>query len=312
MNKVSDTKVFETRSHFGDTVIERARSLGHCFCLGLDPHLTLIPEAFRQGDMRPGDPRTIGAMENFLMEVVERSSGRVVAYKPQSAMYEAMGSGGIGLLERLVAHIHSRGGLVLLDAKRGDIAATAEAYAQAYLAPESPNPVDALTVNPYMGVDTIEPYLGLARKHGKGVFVLVRTSNPGAVRFQGLRNETGTVFEHVAESLEPLCADLSGEQTGWSSLGVVVGATAPAESARIREILPKALFLFPGYGYQKGDIKLITSALVPGPSKREGGLISSSRATLFPEGEHGSAYPAWAAAFADQLERHIAGVAEIL
>ncbi|POF32691.1 orotidine-5'-phosphate decarboxylase [Roseibium marinum] len=312
MSKAPNTKSFETESHFGDAVIECARSLGHCFCLGLDPHLSMIPEAFRAGDMHPGNPATVSATEKFLLEVIDRTSHRVVAYKPQSAMYEAMGSAGINLLERLVAYIHERGGLVLLDAKRGDIAATAEAYARAYLAPDSPNPVDALTVNPYMGLDTIEPYLDLSRKHGKGVYVVLRTSNPGAGAFQDLRSEGGTVYEVIAENLRPLTEDLCGAQTGWSSLGVVVGATAPAESAKIREILPKALYLLPGYGYQKGDITRITSALVPGPSKLEGGLISSSRATLFPQGEHDSPYQKWTAAFTDQLERHIKAVEDIL
>lgn len=298
--------------HFGDAAIERARRYGHCFCLGLDPHLSMIPRAFRRGDMRPGSRETIRAIEDLLIAVIDQTVDRVVAYKPQSAMYERLGSDGIALLERLVAHAHSRGCLVLLDAKRGDIAATADAYAQAYLAPDSPNPVDALTVNPYMGIDTIEPYLELSRQHGKGVFVVLRTSNPGAGAFQDLDVGGATVYGKIAEALRPLSEELVGGDTGWSSLGVVVGATYPDEAVRIRKMLPKALFLLPGYGYQEGDIRRITGALVPGPRKLEGGLISSSRATLFPPAAADCSFAEWKSVFEDQITRHIRGVAENL
>ncbi len=296
---------------FGDLLIERARSLGHCFGLGLDPHLSMIPAAFRRGDMRPTDPETIAAIEDFLVAVIDRTADRVVAYKPQSAMYERLGSGGIALLERLVAHAHDRGCLVLLDAKRGDIAATADAYAEAYLAPDSPNPVDGLTVNPYMGLDTVAPYLKFSSRSGKGVFVVLRTSNPGAGAFQDLSVGATTVYGTIADALRPVTEAHCGV-TGWSSVGVVVGATYPEEAIRIRTMLPKALFLLPGYGHQKGDISRITGALVPGPAGLEGGLISSSRATLFGEAAAAGSLAAWQAAFDDQVGAHIKGVADNL
>ena len=124
--------------HFGDAVTERARRLGHCFCLGLDPHLSMIPAAFRRGDMDWSAPGTVSAIEDFLVAAIDRSASRVVAFKPQSAMYERLGSAGIALLERVTAYARARGCPVLLDAKRGDIAATADAYADAYLAPDGP------------------------------------------------------------------------------------------------------------------------------------------------------------------------------
>ncbi len=295
--------------HFGDMAIDRARRLGHCLCLGLDPHLSMVPAVFRHGDMSPNAPSSIGAVEDFLTAVIDQTADRVVAYKPQSALYERLGSAGIALLERLVGYAHARGSLVLLDAKRSDIESTAEAYAEAYLAPDSPNPVDALTVNPYMGLDTIEPYLRLSRRFGKGVFIVLRTSNPGAAAFQDLQVGDGTVYETVATSLQSLTGALAGA-TGWSSLGVVVGATVPGEATRIRALLPKAIFLLPGYGHQGGDVAQITAALVPGPAGiREGGLISSSRATLFPAAASTGSISTWRAAFTDQFDRDVDRVA---
>jgi orotidine-5'-phosphate decarboxylase len=298
--------------HFGDAVIERARSLGHCFCLGLDPHLALIPAAFHRGDMKPASPATIGAIEDFLGAVIDQTQDRVIAYKPQSAMYERLGSPGIALLERIVARAHARGRLVLLDAKRGDIESTAEAYAQAYLAPGSPNPVDALTVNPYMGLDTIEPYLKRGREAGKGVFVLLRTSNPGAGAFQDLAVDATTVCGTIASALRPLTEAFCGGSTGWSSLGVVVGTTFPEEAVRIRALLPRSLFLLPGFGYQKGDVRRIAAALVPGPRQLEGGLISSSRATLFPDAAATGSFRQWKSAFLEQFNCQLEDIAESL
>ena len=298
--------------HFADALITGTRSLGHCFCLGLDPHLAHIPAAFRRGDMDARSPETVAALGDLLSAVLELAAGKVAIVKPQSAMFERLGSPGIALLERVVAEAHDRGILVLLDAKRGDIGSTAEAYAEAYLAPDSPNPADALTVNPYMGVDTLEPYLALCRRHGRGVFVLVKTSNPGSGNFQNLRTGNSTVYGSVALALRPAAATLVGE-TGWSSLGVVVGATYPDEARDVRALLPKALFLLPGFGAQAGDIAKLATALVPGPAGLEGGVISSSRATLFPpEGAKAATVAEWKAAFADTLARHTRAVADVV
>jgi orotidine-5'-phosphate decarboxylase len=299
-------------NHFGEVATARARRLGHCFCLGLDPHLSVIPSAFHRGDINPASSATIGAIEDFLVAVIDQTADRIVAYKPQSAMYERLGSPGIALLERMAAYAHARDCLIVIDAKRGDIAATADAYAQAYLAPDSPNPVDALTVNAYMGLDPIEPYLTFSRQADKGVFVVLRTSNAGAGAFQDLAVGGTTVYGAIANALRPLTDALCDGETGWSSLGVVVGATFPEEAVRIRAVLPKALFLLPGYGYQKGDVRRITAALVPGPRQLEGGLISSSRATLFPAAAATGSFSAWKSAFSEQLDRQIEDIAENL
>ncbi len=297
--------------HFADAVIARSRSLGHCFCLGLDPHLAMIPAAFRRGTMDARDPETAEAIGDFLTAVIDIAAPEVAAFKPQSAMYERLGSAGIAMLERVVAHAHERGAIVILDAKRGDIGSTADAYAAAYLAPDSPNPVECMTVNPYMGVDTLEPYLTLCREHGRGILVLAKTSNPGSGDFQNLKIGNSTLYGSVALALAPIAGTLTGE-TGWSSLGVVVGATYPEEAADIRTLLPKALFLIPGFGHQGGDLKQFAAALTPGPAGREGGLISSSRATLFPPEAADGGFETWKSAFTETLARHIATVADSL
>ncbi len=302
----------EAGFHFADAVISRSRSLGHCFCLGLDPHLAMIPAAFRRGSMDPRDPETAAAIEDFLTAVIDIAAPEVAAVKPQSAMYERLGAAGIGVLERIVAYAHERSVIVLLDAKRGDIGSTAEAYAEAYLAPDSPNPVECLTVNPYMGVDTLEPYLKFCRSDGRGILVLTKTSNPGSGDFQNLKVGNSTLYGSVALALAPIAETLAGPETGWSSLGVVVGATYPQEAADIRTLLPRSLFLIPGFGFQGGDPGKFTVALEPGPAGREGGLISSSRATLFPPEAADGTFDAWKSAFTDTLARHIATVAESL
>lgn len=298
--------------HFGDLVIERARRLGHCFCLGLDPHLELVPSAFRTGSLDPSEPATIDAVEKFLCAVLDRAATRVAAVKPQSAHYERLGSAGIALLERIVVYARLLGVPVLLDAKRGDISATAQAYADAYLDPTGPNPVDALTVNPYMGMDTMEPYFEKSRNHGCGVFVLVKTSNPGAGDFQDLDVAGVPLYARVAASLRGVCDELSGPGTGWSSIGLVAGTTYPRDAARIRTLLPQALFLLPGYGYQSRDLSGIRAAFVRGPKTFEGGLVSSSRRTLFPEAGATSSLRNWEDAFSDQLSGDIGAVSDSL
>jgi orotidine-5'-phosphate decarboxylase len=294
--------------HFGDTVIERARYLGHCFCLGLDPHLELIPKGFEPGHLNAAEPATIEGIEKFLCAVLDLAATKVAAVKPQSAHYERLGSEGIALLERIVAYARSLGVPVLLDAKRGDIAATAQAYADAYLDPASPNPVDALTVNPYMGLDTIDPYFEKSRRHGRGVFVVVKTSNTGSGDFQNLDVAGAPLYTRVATSLRGVCDELRGPSTGWSSVGVVTGSTYPADAARVRTLLPHALLLLPGYGHQSRDLSNIRTAFARGPRTLEGGLISSSRSTLFPE-TGTSSFKDWQAAFAEQLSADVGLVA---
>ena len=278
--------------HFADTLVSRLRELGHPLCAGLDPHLDLIPPIFRRADMAPGDPRTAAAVEAFLVAALDRLVGRVALVKPQIAFFEQLGAPGIAVLERVVARAREGGLLVLLDAKRGDIGSTAEGYARAYLERGAPCEVDAMTLSPYLGLDSLEPFARRAEAHGRGIFALVKTSNPGSGDLQDravrLAGEGGgiterPVYEVVARSLADLSSRLAGPETGWSSLGVVVGATYPEPAERVREILPRAIFLIPGYGAQGASAADAVRSFVPGPSGCEGGIVNASRGLLFPE-----------------------------
>jgi orotidine-5'-phosphate decarboxylase len=268
---------------FADRFVEASRRLGHPLCVGIDPHLALMPAAFRAGAMRPGAPETAAAVERWCLALLERVAGKVAAVKPQSACFEALGPAGAALLARVLAAARAQGLLVVLDAKRGDIGSTAEAYAAAYLRKGAPYACDALTVNAYLGLDTLEPFIEAAAESGAGVFVVLRSSNPGARDLQDLPAPSAPLYERLAAALAAKAPLLAGPETGWSGFGAVVGATWPAESRRVREILPRSLFLVPGYGAQGGRASDALAGFVPGPDGRlEGGLVSSARGIGLP------------------------------
>ncbi len=254
--------------------------------------------------MNPGDERTAEAVEAFLSAILERVQGRVAVVKPQIAFFERLGWRGLRALERLVDQARRGGLLVLLDAKRGDIGSTAAGYAEAYLGSRPAIPSDALTVNPYLGRDSLAPFLDRVEENGRGLFVLVKTSNPGSGDFQD-RPVAGasTLFETVAEALVDEALALRGSTTGWSSLGVVVGATYPGESEKVRRILPHSLFLVPGYGAQGGGAEAALRGFVRGPDGRlEGGLVNSSRGILFPPGSDTDDATRWESAIDEAIE----------
>ncbi len=279
--------------HFADDLISRMRELGHPLCIGLDPHLGKIPPVFARGDMAPASQDTAKAVEDFLLAVLDRAAGRVAVVKPQIAFFEQLGYRGIETLTRVVDRARSLDLLVLLDAKRGDIGSTADGYARAYLEPGSPIEVDAITLNPYLGLDSLEPFVARAEAHARGLFVLVKTSNPGSGDLQNLALEDAPVYGAVASALQPMAERLEGKETGWSSLGVVVGATYPGEAQIVRERLPNAVFLVPGYGAQGGSAADAVKGFKPGPHGLEGGVVNSSRGILFPEAGNTAQAPAW-------------------
>ncbi len=293
--------------HFADRLILRLRRLGHPLCVGLDPHLDRIPALFRQGSMDPRDERTAAAVEGFLGAVLARLSGRVAIIKPQIAFFERLGWRGVRTLEAVVGRARELGLSVLLDAKRGDIGSTAAGYAEAYLGAEAALAADAMTVNPYLGRDTLSPFVERARDHGRGLFVLVKTSNPGSGDFQDRTLAAGgPLYEAVAGSLAATAGELRGPATGWSSLGVVVGATWPGEGERVRRLLPHSLFLVPGYGAQGGSAAAAVRGFVPGPDGRlEGGVVNSSRGILFPAGGEATDARGWERAIDGALDRAI-------
>ena len=296
--------------HFGDALIERVRALGNPLCVGLDPYLDRIPPLFRDGDMSPGNPLTAPAVEAFLKAVLDRAAGKAAVVKPQIAFFERMGWRGIRALEEVCSHARKCGMLVLLDAKRGDIGSTADAYAGAYLTDDAPLPADALTLNPYLGMDTLEPFFTTAKAHGRGLFILVKTSNPGSGDFQDLKIGNRSLAETVADRLNSQAEALTGGETGWSSLGVVVGATYPGEAERIRQIMPRTLFLVPGYGAQGGDAAGAVNGFVKGPNGLEGGIVSSSRGILFPAGGDTASAADWEHAIDAAIDKAVSELGE--
>ena len=215
--------------------------------------------------------------------VPNAGSRRVV--KPQSAFFEACGPAGMAALQRLLHKAHALGLLTILDAKRNDIASTASAYADASFAGCSFGgrvyPVweaDALTVNPYLGRDAVEPFLASARRAAAGVFVLVRTSNPGAGLFQDLDCGGKRLYQHVGEAVASWARENLGA-CGLGDVGAVIGATYPAELALLRKALPEVIFLVPGFGAQGGTAADVAAAF---RSDGLGAVVNSSRGVLFP------------------------------
>ena len=207
----------------------------------------------------------------------------VVAVKPQLACFERLGAPGRAALGRVVEHAQSLGLLVLADAKRGDIDVSATAYAQSLLG-DTPSPfgaipglgADAMTASPYMGADTIGSLLRVARPGGRGVIVLVRTSNPGAADFEDLVLADGSrLWEQVARTVDAL--GRAGPASGLSDVGAVVGATVPDHVARLRELMPTTPFLLPGVGAQGGRVEDLAPAFAPGHA---GGLVTASRSIV--------------------------------
>ena len=297
---------------FGDKLIDKIRSIGNPLCVGLDPYLDKIPPLFRDGPMTPVDPRTAKATKNFLMSLIDLLEHKIAIIKPQSAFFERMGWRGTQLLEDITSYAQGKGFLVLMDAKRGDIGSTAEAYAQSFLTKDAPIKSDALTVSPFLGLDTLEPYIQAARVNGSGVFVLVKTSNPGSGDFQDLLVGEEMLFEKIAQKLKPLSKNFEAPRTGWSSLGIVVGATYPAQGENLRELLPHTPFLIPGYGAQGGGAEDAVRTFVKGPNGYEGGIVNSSRAILFPDKGNTNNPNEWETAISDAIEYAVDDLTEAL
>ena len=266
---------------FSDKVISKTREIGIPLCLGLDPHPHLIPKIFKPNSTKCN----IKNVENFLFEIMEIANGKIVAIKPQVAFFELLGPKGMSLLIKISNFAREKNILVIMDAKRGDIGTTSKAYANAWLGENACYPSDALTVNPWMGIETLNPFIEVASHTNSGVFILLKTSNPGSSDLQDLHFDNKPLYIHLAEKLNRISKKHSGEY-GYSNIGMVVGATKPSEAMLIRETLPNSLFLIPGYGAQGATAREALSGLVKRNQVYEGGLINSSRKILFPEGSY--------------------------
>jgi orotidine-5'-phosphate decarboxylase len=244
----------------------------------------------------------VAGLTAFCRGVIAQAAGRAAVIKPQAALFEAHGPEGFAALATVMAEARAAGLLVILDAKRGDIGDTAAGYASAYLGPDAPMPADCLTVAPYMGADSIAPFVAAAKATGRGVAVLARTSNPGSADLQALDAGGQPVFAHTARMLAPFAAELAAG--AFSSLMIVAGATGPAEARALRELLPSALFLVPGYGAQGASAAEAVAGFVPGPEGRlTGGVVNASRSVLYPPAaQAATSAAAWDAAIATAIE----------
>lgn len=265
---------------FGERLARAVRRTNTCAVVGLDPHLDRFPKPLKARFAgREGNSFRVEAARavvEFNRMVIDAVAPIVPAIKPQFAFYEALGAPGFAALEETCGMARDAGLLIVGDAKRGDIASTAAAYAQSILAPDGPFHCDAVTVNPWMGADTLDPFLNVCARTGGGLFVLVRTTNPGSRWLQ--HHGQPSAAERVARELAEKGRELTGP-SGWSSLGAVVGAMTGDEAAHLRECMPGAWFLVPGVGAQGGST---TDALAGQRSDGMGCLVNSSRGVLYP------------------------------
>jgi orotidine-5'-phosphate decarboxylase len=259
---------------FANDLLDAVRAKKSRVCVGLDPMPERLPAAVREAD-------TVTAIRTFCLGVLDAVAEHAACVKLQSAYFEAFRARGVDLYFQLIQAAKERGLLVIGDAKRGDIGPTSAAYAAGHLDPHPDADratADALTVNPMLGPETIRPFINAAARNGKGLFVLVRTSNPDSTQLQDIDVGGKTWSEHLADALSPIAAEhLTG---GVSLLGAVVGATQPETMVSLRRRLPNSVLLLPGYGAQGGTAETARAAFAEGTA---GAIVSASRSVLYPE-----------------------------
>ena len=248
-------------------------------CIGLDPRRESLPPALAAGSA--SDPAALAAIfTRFCRDVIDVVAPLVPIVKPQLACFEAIGPHGMTALADVIAHARSKNLLVLADGKRGDIGSTAEAYADGWLA--GPWAADALTVNPYLGLDSIEPFVKVATERGAAIFILVKTSNPGSKDFQDLKTDGRTIYEHVAAGVEQLATKTAAGEP-YGAVGAVVGATWPRQLDELRATMPHTWILVPGFGKQGGRAADVRGAFDP---QGLGALVVSARDVIFAHARH--------------------------
>ncbi len=269
---------------FGDRLLAAVRARRTPVLVGLDPRLEQLPPLLVPAQVDP--VARAAAYVTFCREVIDVVAPLVPAVKPQAAFFEQLGPPGMAALGEVMVHARRAGLLVILDGKRNDIGSTAEAYAEGYLGADSAWGADALTVSPYLGSDSLTPFVDVAAQRGAGVFVLVKTSNPGGGQFQDLlakqtasqhEHEAAPVFEHVARAVEQLAVQTVG-QGGYGAVGAVVGATYPRQLAELRAQLPHSWLLVPGFGHQGGAAADVAGAF---DACGAGALVNNSRGIIF-------------------------------
>ena len=260
--------------NFSQYLSESIRTKGNPVLVGLDPRFEWLPMVFRPQDAGRGLTYhdIADSFERFCKAIIDIVAPWVPAVKPQSAFFEQYGAEGMTALRNVIRYAKQQGLLVIFDGKRNDIGSTAEAYAAGILGTESAWGADALTISPYLGDDSIEPFVKTAVQRNAGVYVLVKTSNVGGKMLQDLVADGKPIYRRMAEYVEHLARQTDG------IVGAVVGATWAEQLAELRQVMPSAPFLVPGYGAQGGTAKDVAKAFYPDGS---GALVNNSRGIIF-------------------------------
>ena len=269
-----------------DRLIEKIKQTNNPTVAGLDPKLDYVPEEMKQkafsefGETFEG---AANAIWEFNRTLIDALCDIVPAVKPQCAYYEMYGLEGLKCLKQTIDYAKQKGMYVILDAKRGDIGATSEAYAKAYLGVTELGSVtapafdaDCLTVNPYLGTDGVKPFVDQCAAHDKGIFVLVKTSNQSSGELQDLKSDGKYIYEHMAELVKGWGSGVVGAY-GYSSVGAVVGATYPEQAEKLRKLMPQTYFLVPGYGAQGGKASDVAKSF---NKDGLGAIVNASRSIM--------------------------------
>jgi len=287
---------------FGDRVAECVERKRSQLVLGLDPVIDLLPVEL-QGEAVGAEGRA-DAVARFCRGLIDAAAPACVGVKPQLAFFEALGSQGMRAFEETCAYAREAGLFVIADAKRGDIGSTARAYAAAYVEPRNDTrPVaDSITINPYLGRESVEPFLAACKRHGAGMFVVTKTSNAGSADVQDLKLSDGDIVWHkVAMLAREWGEELVGEH-GLSSVGLVIGATYPRAIGEARRLCPQQILLLPGIGVQGASAADVVRAFTSGPASA---LISVSRSIDYAYRSSGGDWRAAAGAEASRLRDEI-------
>ena len=263
---------------FSDRLAEQIQSKNSAVCVGLDPRLANLPETLKPA-VNASSEDVAGAFQQFCCGVIDAVADLVPIVKPQAAFFEQIGPAGMVALKQVIDHAQQAGLMVVTDGKRNDIGSTAQAYAEAYLgnAGQSAWGSDALTVSPYLGEDSLAPFVDRCDQTGSGIFVLVKTSNPGGGWLQDHSVNGTKIYEHVADLVEQLNQPrLAACEFG--PIGAVVGATYPEQLHQLRQRMSNAWILVPGFGAQGGDAESVRGGF---DARGLGAIVNSSRHIIF-------------------------------
>lgn len=278
--------------HYADRLAARIQKTSPV-CVGLDPILASLPDSIEKNP---------AGVEKFCTGIIDAVQDNACAVKPQLAYFELLGWEGMKVFFEVCAYAQSKNLIVIADGKRNDIGSTCEAYAEAYLGTDKP--IDALTVSPYLGSDSIKPFADLCAKNERGIYVLVKTSNPSSGELQDLPTGDEAVHEYLAQLVEGWASMTLGEESHLSSIGAVVGATYPEELKYLRTLMPHVPFLIPGYGSQGGTAEDCKAGfLVDGT----GAIVNAARSIIY-----ASRGKDWQAAAAKATESMAASLRKIL